>query len=53
MLTQQVISKHYNSKKKKTKKDLHTLTKLSSYAESLNNDRLKPKPKHQSQSQST
>ena len=48
MLTQQVISKHFNSKKKKTKKDLHTLTKLSSYAESLNNDRLKPK--HQSQS---
>lgn len=50
MLMQQVISKHYNSKKKKTKKDLLTLTKLSSYAESLNNDRLTPKPKQQSQS---
>ena len=50
ILTQQVVSKHFNSKTKKSKKDLHSLTKLSSYAESLNTDRLKPKPKDQSQS---
>ena len=50
MLTQQVISKHYNSKKKKTKKDLLSLTKLSSYAESLNNHKLQPKPPQQSKS---
>ena len=45
ILTQQVVSQHYNSASKRSKKDLHSLTQLSTYAESLNNHKLQPKQK--------